>query len=97
MGYSTGVKQGDKLAPIFLIIVMQSLVELIKKKKNENSIYIPQFNHNTNIFYNKGQLISYETKTRFLTKDKLFNFYALMMVLLFFQLKFVSNRWNDKA
>ena len=35
---------------------------------------MPHFSHDTNNFYNKGQLISHKIKKRFLTKDELFLF-----------------------
>ena len=72
--YSTGVKQGDNLAPILFIIVMQFLAELLETKWRQHNIYMPSFLHDTNKFYNKGQLISHNNKRRFLTKDELFLF-----------------------
>ena len=35
---------------------------------------MPSFSHDTNDFFNKGQLISHKIKKRFLTKDELFLF-----------------------
>ena len=63
--YSTGVKQGDNIAPILFIIVMQFLAELLEKKWRENNIYMPHFNHDSNDSFNKGHLISHNIKKRF--------------------------------
>ena len=63
--YTTGVKQGDTIAPISLIIVMQCLAELLEKKWREKIISMPQFKHNFNMFYNKGKLISHKEKIIF--------------------------------
>ena len=40
--YSTGVKQGDNLAPILFIIVMQFIVELLEKKNGEDTTFTCQ-------------------------------------------------------
>ena len=82
--YTTGVKQGDTIALISLIIVMQCLAELLEKKWREKIISMPQFKQNFNMFYNKGKLISHKGKNHFLTKDELFYSYMSMTVLQFF-------------
>ena len=82
--YTTGVKQGDTIALISLIIVMQCLAELLEKKWREKIISMPQFKYNFNMFYNKGKLISHKGKNHFLTKDELFYSYMSMTVLQFF-------------
>ena len=51
-----GVKQGDNLAWILFIIVMQFLAEILEQKLKENNIYMPNFIHDTNDYHNKGQL-----------------------------------------
>ena len=48
--YSTGVEQGDNLAPILFIIVMQFLAELLEGKWRLNNITKIPFSHNTNDF-----------------------------------------------
>ena len=68
-----GVKQGDNLAWILFIIVMQFLAEILEQKLKENNIYMPNFIHDTNDYHNKGQL-SHKIKKMFLTKDELFIF-----------------------
>ena len=35
---------------------------------------MPNFLHDTNVYFNKGQLLSHKNKRRFLTKDELFLF-----------------------
>ena len=72
--YSTGVKQGDNLAPILFIIVMQFLAELLEGKLTLNNITKIPFSHNTNAFYKGGVLIKHNNKKRFLTKDEIFYF-----------------------
>ena len=82
--YSTGVKQGDNLAPTLFIIVMYFLVEILEQKWNENNILIPSFYHNSNLpnkggklikhdtsYNEKGGLASYNSQRPF-TKDELF-------------------------
>ena len=63
--YSTGVNQGDNLAPILFIIVMQFLAKLLKKMETTQYIYMPNFLHDTNAFFNKGHLLSHIKNRRF--------------------------------
>ena len=53
VNYSTGVKQGDDLAPMSFIIVMQFLLE---EEWRSNNIEKILFHHNTNAFY-KGEVL----------------------------------------
>ena len=52
--YFIGVKQGDNLAPILFIIEMHFFAEHLDKKWREKNIHMPNFNHDSNAFFNKG-------------------------------------------
>ena len=60
--YSTRVKQGDNLAPILFIIVIQFLAELLEEKWRSNNITKIPFYHNTNAFYKGGELIKHNNQ-----------------------------------
>ena len=60
--YSTGVTQGDNMAPILFIIVTQFLAELLEGKWRLNNITKIPFSHNTNDFYQGGVLIKLNNK-----------------------------------
>ena len=63
--YSTGVKQGNNLAPILFIIVMRFLAELLEEKWTSNNITKIPFIHNTNVFYKGGELIKHNNNKKF--------------------------------
>ena len=65
------MKQGDNIAPILFIIVIQFLEDLLEKKWQENNLYMPSSKHDTNAFYKKGHLISHKGNKLFLTIDEL--------------------------
>ena len=43
--YSVGVKQGDTMAPVLFLFLMQALPETLEKERKKNNITIPEFKY----------------------------------------------------
>ena len=69
--YAVGVKQGDNLAPILFIIVIQFLAELLEKKWSQHGIKRAEFCQSSNLYNKGGSLIRHSSNHSYLTKDSL--------------------------
>jgi exonuclease III len=72
--YSVGVKQGDNMAPVLFLFLMQAMAEALEKEWAENDIDVPQFRH----FANRqgGRLLGQGWRA----KGKLLELYYLLYV-----------------
>jgi hypothetical protein len=72
--YSVGVKQGDNMAPVLFLFLMQALAETLEKEWKNNNIAIPEFRHFPNS--RKGRLLGQDWKA----KGKAFELFYLLYV-----------------
>jgi exonuclease III len=72
--YSVGVKQGDNMAPVLFLFLMQAMAEALEKEWTASEIDIPQFRHFEKV--NGGRLLGQDWKA----KGKLLELYYLLYV-----------------
>ena len=72
--YSVGVKQGDNMAPVLFLFLMQALSETLEKEWKKNNITIPEFKHFPKS--GKGRLLGQDWKA----KGKTFELFYLLYV-----------------
>jgi hypothetical protein len=72
--YSVGVKQGDNMAPVLFLFLMQAMAEALEGDWKENDIDMPQFRHFKKT--NGGRLLGQDWKA----KGKLFELHCLLYV-----------------
>jgi exonuclease III len=72
--YSVGVKQGDNMAPVLFLFLMQALSETLEREWKENNIAIPEFKHFPKS--GKGRLLGQDWRAKGMT----FQMYYLLYV-----------------
>jgi exonuclease III len=72
--YSVGVKQGDNMAPVLFLFLMQAMAEVLEKEWSENDFDIPQFRHFEKM--QGGRLLGQDWRA----KGKLLELYYLLYV-----------------
>jgi hypothetical protein len=72
--YSVGVKQGDNMAPVLFLFLMQAMAEVLEKEWSENDFDIPQFRHFERI--QGGRFLGQDWRA----KGKLLELYYLLYV-----------------